>query len=579
MKRTDSSPNLLVNLAFDKRMYKASEAQKLVFSLTNESDKPITVLKWDTPLEGFKSNMFHVEYAGKQAVYLGRVYKRGVPTEDDYITIHPGKTVKQAVDFTEAYDIAEAAHYSVKYKTALLHAGIEEPKLLMKRYMMPRPVAAVAVRGNTAVFKLQENRKAKTLNGVEIAWMKMKGPGPAKKTPSFNGCSLSQQGTITKALAQAVKFAAEARSALSGAPGWARPTAPRYKEWFGTYDSTRYSTVNTHYDKIWDALANQNVTFDCSHTDNAYAYVYPTKPYIIYLCKLFWPAPLAGTDSQGGTIVHETSHFNVVASTDDHVYGQAGARNLAKTKPDDAIDNADSHEYFAENTPALTMDAVPGSIFKITDGWKSMPAGFSGGFDAVLNGGGPFVGKCYFFKGDKYVRYDWVKDRADTGYPKKIADNWHSLPPGFTGNFDDAVNGQGPFVGKCYFFKGDSYVRYDWGSDKADAGYPKKIAANWNNLPAGFKDNFDAIINGGGPFAGKCYFFKGDSYIRYDWQTDRADTGYPKKIADNWHCLPTGYTGTFDAALEGDKQFSGRGYFFKGNFYIRYNWQGDYAEV
>ena len=82
--------------------------------------------------------MFHVDYAGKRAVYLGRVYKRGVPTEDDYITIQPGKTVKQAVDFTEAYDIAEAAHYSVKYKTALLHAGTEEPKLLMKRYMMPR---------------------------------------------------------------------------------------------------------------------------------------------------------------------------------------------------------------------------------------------------------------------------------------------------------------------------------------------------------------------------------------------------------------------------------------------------------
>ena len=118
-----------------------------------------------------------------------------------------------------------------------------------------------------------------------------------------------------------------------------------------------------HYDKIWDALANQNVTFDCSHNDNAYAYVYPTKPYIIYLCKLFWPAPLTGTDSQGGTIVHETSHFNVVAGTDDHVYGQAGARNLAKSNPNDAIDNADSHEYFAENTPALTMDALPGSIF------------------------------------------------------------------------------------------------------------------------------------------------------------------------------------------------------------------------
>jgi peptidyl-Lys metalloendopeptidase len=47
------------------------------------------------------------------------------------------------------------------------------------------------------------------------------------------------------------------------------------------------------------------------------------------------------------------SHFNVVASTDDWVYGQAGAKNLAITNPTQAIDNADNHEYFAENNPVL----------------------------------------------------------------------------------------------------------------------------------------------------------------------------------------------------------------------------------
>jgi len=45
------------------------------------------------------------------------------------------------------------------------------------------------------------------------------------------------------------------------------------------------------------------------------------------------------------------SHFDVVAGPDDVVYGQSGAINLAITDPDAAITNADSHEYFAENTP------------------------------------------------------------------------------------------------------------------------------------------------------------------------------------------------------------------------------------
>ena len=46
------------------------------------------------------------------------------------------------------------------------------------------------------------------------------------------------------------------------------------------------------------------------------------------------------------------SHFDVVAGTDDVVYGQTGAMALAISDPDAAITNADSHEYFAENNPA-----------------------------------------------------------------------------------------------------------------------------------------------------------------------------------------------------------------------------------
>ena len=62
---------------------------------------------------------------------------------------------------------------------------------------------------------------------------------------------------------------------------------------------------------------------------------------------------MSGTDSKGGTLVHEMSHFNVVAGTDDHAYGQSAAASLAISNPAQAVDNADSHEYFGENTPAL----------------------------------------------------------------------------------------------------------------------------------------------------------------------------------------------------------------------------------
>ena len=64
---------------------------------------------------------------------------------------------------------------------------------------------------------------------------------------------------------------------------------------------------------------------------------------------MFWNAPNTGRDSKAGTLVHETSHFNVVAGTNDYVYGATGAHNLAVSDPSRAINNADNHEYFAED--------------------------------------------------------------------------------------------------------------------------------------------------------------------------------------------------------------------------------------
>jgi len=40
-----------------------------------------------------------------------------------------------------------------------------------------------------------------------------------------------------------------------------------------------------------------------------------------------------------------------IENRNDHVYGQAGAIDLAISNPDNSSMNADNHEYFAENTP------------------------------------------------------------------------------------------------------------------------------------------------------------------------------------------------------------------------------------
>ncbi len=139
---------------------------------------------------------------------------------------------------------------------------------------------------------------------------------------------------------------------MSTYPSASRANSARYKTWFGSYTSSRWGTVSNNFNKINSALNNQPLQFDCGCTDSYYAYVYPNQPYKIYLCNAFWSAANTGTDSKAGTIVHETSHFTVVADTDDIAYGQSAAKSLALSNPAQAVKNADSHEYFAENTPA-----------------------------------------------------------------------------------------------------------------------------------------------------------------------------------------------------------------------------------
>ncbi len=47
------------------------------------------------------------------------------------------------------------------------------------------------------------------------------------------------------------------------------------------------------------------------------------------------------------------THFIATAGTSDFAYGQSSCKSLAISNPTNAVNNADSHEYIAENTPAL----------------------------------------------------------------------------------------------------------------------------------------------------------------------------------------------------------------------------------
>jgi GH24 family phage-related lysozyme (muramidase) len=182
----------------------------------------------------------------------------------------------------------------------------------------------------------------------------------------------------------------------------------------------------------------------------------------------------------------------------------------------------------------------------------------------------PGAHKLYLFKGGKYVRYDWDSDSVDSGYP--LSSSAWSLPSPFSSGVDAAVNGLGAYkvpkyFGKTYFFRGPQYVRYDWDSDTIDLG-PSPLSL-WG-LSGAFANGVDAALNGEGQWFGKLYFFKGDKYVRYDWATEKIDQA-PVTIAEGWQ-LPPPFSSGIDAVVSGEGPWAGKLYFFKGDKYIRCNW-------
>jgi hypothetical protein len=173
----------------------------------------------------------------------------------------------------------------------------------------------------------------------------------------------------------------------------------------------------------------------------------------------------------------------------------------------------------------VDADAVDGGYPKpLTGGYiKIGGTGFEQGVDAALDLG---QGKLYLFRGDSYLRIDNETNTVEN--QNSIAATWPGMgDAGFADSLDAAVNYEN---GSAFFFRGDSYVVYDIVSDMVTGG-PFSIADDWPGLgDAGFADGLDAVVNWG---TGKVYFFKADSYLRFDVASNAVDAG-PSPIADNW---------------------------------------------
>ena len=117
----------------NKTFFGTAEDVILQVSITNPNDHSIKILKWLTPLDGVKEPLFTVLRDGTPVAYLGPIYKRTAPTEQDYLTLAAGESLTSEVNLSALYDFSISGNYEISYEVASIQLYMEvdneRPKL------------------------------------------------------------------------------------------------------------------------------------------------------------------------------------------------------------------------------------------------------------------------------------------------------------------------------------------------------------------------------------------------------------------------------------------------------------------
>ncbi|KAF6759247.1 peptidyl-Lys metalloendopeptidase [Ephemerocybe angulata] len=323
---------------------------KVLALLVNTGSDTLKILNDPlSPLSTLPANTFEIvnsegstaNFTGIMAKYVPEVAAKA----GAYTTLKPGESVTVEHDLSEAYNLTAtgAGAYDIKARNVFYLVN-EQNKVSTFQAQVSGSSLKVHVNGRLAKARSPGSSTALSTSS------KLANSTLLSKRANFNGCSDILKWNIGLATIKAHEYAVNAKAYLESM------TTPsqRWTTWYGGWNLFRGYTVSYHF----DFLRNNDFlsySYDCTCTDKGvYAYVYPNDFGKVFLCGAFWNAPEAGTDSKPGTIIHEASHFWANGDgTSDYAYGQGACKDLARNDGDKAVRNADTYEYFAENSPGL----------------------------------------------------------------------------------------------------------------------------------------------------------------------------------------------------------------------------------
>lgn len=183
------------------------------------------------------------------------------------------------------------------------------------------------------------------------------GAAAAEEPHLFDRCEKAEIEVVLEAMGAASKLSLQAAVSIGD--------TPEFRRWFGPYSKENAAAVRAGFKSIHAVLRDQSVKVVCANVGEEdcdarmYANVWAHDPYVINLCPAFFSMPQMHVHSnasvqmengtRAGTIIHELSHFDIVAGTDDICYTRPVCAQLAEFERQVLVRNADSYQYFAED--------------------------------------------------------------------------------------------------------------------------------------------------------------------------------------------------------------------------------------
>ncbi|XP_019855813.1 PREDICTED: uncharacterized protein LOC109584490 [Amphimedon queenslandica] len=313
---------------------KALSAVTCSFNFANNGNEDYYLFKRNTPLEGIRSPFLTITREGTLILYEGIIVYRLPPTKENFVLLKAGESISVTVQITDAFSIDTDGLYTVQYSRPLQYLSVNEMSAMSVNQLRESSVRESVQLYLEDTHLLLKPKKEEVKIDYTVHLQDC-GSASFSNGDKNNSLTLDAHKKLCDGIDKALRRIG---------------SNDIYERWFGTYTFTRGSTVRSTYDYMKTGLDTRSLTYynngpDCKSNEAAYT----TPSYwttTVYLCGPYYGLGTycSGTgDTKERILAHEWSH--ALANRADEEYGVDKCKELARSSPDKAINNADSYSY------------------------------------------------------------------------------------------------------------------------------------------------------------------------------------------------------------------------------------------